>query len=375
MTIEPSRTGLVWHESYMWHDTGNYAGVMPPGPFLQPGRHVENPEAKRRLKNLLDISELTPALVPIAPRAATVDQLTRIHPLSYIEKVIALSAAGGGDSGAFAPVGKGSFEIAALSAGGIMAAIAAVVAGEVRNAYALVRPPGHHAEVDQGMGFCIFANGSLAAKYAQAELGLKRVAIVDWDVHHGNGAQHIFWTDPSVLTISIHQDQSFPPDSGHVHEIGEGAGAYFNLNIPLPAGSGTEAYLEAFDRVIIPALEAYQPDLILVPCGFDAGGMDPLARMALHSDSFREMTRRVKAAAERLCDGRLVLLHEGGYSAETVPFFGLAVIEELADRRTAVEDPFLPIIAGDPAQKLLPHQAAVIDAAAENVARMKAVIG
>ncbi len=374
MNEKTGKTGFVWHESYMWHSAGSFAGVMPPGPVVQPGRHVEDPETKRRLKNLLEVSGLYEKLVPIVPRPASVEQLGRVHTAAHIENVQKLSEIGWGDSGVFAPVGKGSYEIAALSAGGIIAAIEAVAAGRVKNAYALVRPPGHHAEAHQGKGFCIFANGSIAARYAQQELGIKRIAMVDWDVHHGNGAQSIFWSDPSVLTISIHQDRSFPLDSGLLDEIGEGTGLYHNLNIPLPAGSGTEAYLAAFDRVILPALDAYKPDLILVPCGFDAGGMDPLGRMVLHSESFRAMTQRIMAAAEKHCDGRLVIFHEGGYSAETVPFFGMAVIEELSGIRSGVEDPFQPIIAADPAQAMNAPQDALIAKAETHVARLRELV-
>jgi len=359
------KTGFVWHEQFMWHEHHGYAGVMPPGGFIQPGQHFDHPETKRRIKNLLDASGLTEQLHAISAPVASREQLALVHTEAHIAKVEALSTGSGGDTGMFAPVGTGGYEIAARSVGGAIAAVDAVLAGEVRNAYALLRPPGHHAESDMGKGFCIFANASIAIRHAQKYHNLGRVALVDWDVHHGNGAQSIFWDDRSTLTISIHQNRSFPPDSGLVEERGGENALGFNINIPLPAGSGVGAYAAAFDRVIAPALRAFKPQLILVSCGFDAGGWDPLARMMLHSAAFADLTRRMMHLADQLCDGRLVMLQEGGYDQATVPFMGLAVIETLSGLSTGVSDPFLVIFDDDPAHALLPHQEAVISEAEE----------
>ncbi len=218
--------------------------------------------------------------------------------------------------------------------------------GTVDNVYALTRPPGHHAEPDLGRGFCIFANAAIGAEHAREARGLDRVAVVDWDVHHGNGTQKIFWEDPSVLTISSHQDNNYPPDSGHVHEVGAGAGEGYNLNIPLPPGSGVGAYVAAYERVVAPALRAFKPELIIVASGLDASAMDPLARMMMHSDGYRQLTRLLMDVAEDVCDGRLVVEHEGGYSSAYVPFCGLAVVEELAGVRSAIDDPFLADLPG-----------------------------
>jgi len=354
------KTGFVFHEQFMWHDHHGYSGVMPPGGFVQPGQHVDHPETKRRIKNLLDASGLTERLHRIAAPLASREQLALVHTEQHIANVEALSQGSGGDTGMFAPVATGGFEIAARSVGGAIAAVDAVLAGEVRNAYALLRPPGHHAEPEMGKGFCIFANGSIAIRHAQQHRGIGRVALVDWDVHHGNGAQRIFWNDRSTLTISIHQNCSFPSDSGGVGEQGGAQALGCNINIPLPAGSGVGAYTAAFERVITPALRAFKPELIVVACGFDAGGWDPLARMMLHSAAFADLTRRTMAVADELCDGRLVLLQEGGYDPATVPFMGLAVIETLSGIATGVTDPYLVIFEHDPAQALLPHQDAVI---------------
>jgi acetoin utilization deacetylase AcuC-like enzyme len=371
-----SRTGLVWHELFMWHDTSPTAGMLQSGRgIIEPDEPAESPATKRRIKNLLDVAGVTEQLALIKPRPAMEEELSAVHDRGYIAAIKAMSAKSGGDarmdqSIGETPFGPGGFDIAALAAGGVMAAVDAVIAGTVRNAYALVRPPGHHAEAAHGFGFCMFNNGAVAARHAQRAHGLRRIAIVDWDAHHGNGAQHIFWTDPDVLTISIHQDSAFPPGSGPITDIGEGAGIGYNLNIPLPPGSGVGAYLAAFERVIVPALKRFGPELIIVPCGFDAGCFDPMSRMMLHSDCFRAMTRLVQTAAEELCAGRLVLCHEGGYHKTSVPFFGLAVIEQLSGIRSGMADPFLPIIEKYPFQELQPHQDAVLRQAEKQVERL-----
>ena len=285
----------------------------------------------------------------------------------YVERIRELSQGHGGDAGSEAPFGNGSFEIACLAAGGTITAIDAVLGGTVDNAYALVRPPGHHALPGLGMGFCLFANVAVGVRHAQAARGVGRVAVVDWDVHHGNGTQAVFWDDPSVLAISLHQDGLYPSASGLLTETGAGAAAGTTLNVPLPAGSGTGAYLDALDRAVVPALEAFAPELIVIACGFDAGALDPLGRMLLPASAFGAMTERLLAAAARLCQGRLVASHEGGYSAGHVPFCGLAVIEALSGLSAGIDDPFA-YLAAVPGQELQPHQRAAVDSAAALVA-------
>jgi acetoin utilization deacetylase AcuC-like enzyme len=276
-------------------------------------------------------------LVHIEPRDATVDEVCQFHSRAYVDNVKALSDANGGDAGGLTPFGPGSFEIALRSAGGTIAAIDAVLDGTVDNCYALVRPPGHHAVADSGMGFCIFGNVAIGVHHARMARGLDRVAVIDWDVHHGNGTQAAFYEDPSVLTISLHQDNCFPPGSGQIGDTGSGPGDGYNINIPLPPGAGHGAYLAAFERVVLPAVRAFRPDLIVIASGFDASGMDPLGRQLLYSDSYRELTRLVMDVAGECCDGRLVMSHEGGYSPSVVPFCGLAVLEQMSGIRTAVE--------------------------------------
>jgi acetoin utilization deacetylase AcuC-like enzyme len=353
-------TGLVFHERYLWHDTGHGWIIPNDGAVVQPFEHPENPETKRRLVNLLRAAGMFDHLVDVAPRAATVEELCRVHTARHVEAMAAISQAGGGDAGGLTPIGLGSYEIALLSAGGCIAAVDAVLDGTVDNAYALVRPPGHHAIADGALGFCMFNNAAVAVQHLRATRGVKRIAMVDWDVHHGNGQQAIFSDDPDVLTISLHQDLCFPPDSGYLRDIGTGAGEGCNINVPLPPGSGHGAYVAAYERVVIPALHRFRPDFVVAPSGFDGGFFDPLGRMMAWSETFRAMTRMLMAATNELCDGRLVFTHEGGYSAAYVPFIGLAVIEELAGVRSGVDDPYAFICANGGQQELQPHQDALI---------------
>lgn len=357
------RTGLVWHERYCWHDAGAFAGPMRALYPVEPGQAAEHAETKRRIKNLLDAIEFTDRLTMVKPRRAEDEDLLRLHTRDYVGHVKALSEGAGGDTGVNALIGPGGFDIAALSAGGVIAAADAVLTGAVDNCYALVRPPGHHAEAHRGMGFCVFANIALAVHFARARHGLDRVAVVDWDVHHGNGTQSAFFNDPSVLTISIHQEGVFPRDSGHLHETGADRGAGYNINIPLPAGSGDGAYRASFERVILPALHAYRPQMIFIACGFDAGLNDPLARMTLGPESFRWMAHEMVRAAGELCGGRLVTAHEGGYHAASAPFLALPVFEELTGSASGIDNPVSALAASFPPSVLLAHQEAPIEAA------------
>jgi len=361
--MSSKQTGLVFHELYLWHNTGNYAGVVPFGNPVQPHVHIEEPETKRRIKNLLEVSGLSKSLTAIEPREALPHELLRFHTEIHVENIKTLSGQVAAEGGLSASMGTGSYEIALLSAGGVIEAVDAVLDGRVSNAYALVRPPGHHAMPDIAMGFCLFGNGAIAGLHALEERQLNRIAYVDWDVHHGNGTEAAFYTDPRALTISIHQDRNFPPWGGAISDTGEADGEGFNINIPLPPGSGDGAYEAVFDRVVIPALRAFKPDLIMVPCGFDAGAFDPLGQMMLSSDAYRGFTSKIKQAAADLCDGRIVMCHEGGYSAPTAPFFGLAVLEELSGIRTGVVDPFQVVFESLGQQELQPHQDAVIKVA------------
>ena len=183
---------------------------------------------------------------------------------------------------------------------------------------------------------------------------------MDWDVHHGNGTQAAFYDEPRALTISIHQDRCFPSDSGFLEESGEGPGAGYNINVPLPPGCGVGAYEAVFERVVLPALEKYQPELIVVPSGFDAGAYDPLGRQMMTSEGYRDLTRRLMQFADECCGGRIVMCHEGGYSAPTVPFHAHAVLEQLSGVDVGLVDPFQEVFANLGQQELQPHQSAAI---------------
>jgi acetoin utilization deacetylase AcuC-like enzyme len=201
---------------------------------------------------------------------------------------------------------------------------------------------------------------------------MKRIAIVDWDVHHGNSQETAFLGDSSVLTVSLHQDNYYPPMSGGIDVNGVGAGVGANINVPLPPGSGHGAYLDAWERVVLPAVRRFRPEFLIASSGFDGSAMDPLGRNMATSETYRAIARQTAALADELCGGRLLALHEGGYSTAYVPFCGLATLEELSGIKTAVDDPFLPIFGGMGGQSLQPHQKAVIDAAAALVARVPA---
>lgn len=341
-------TGLFFDERCLWHHQGPHALILPVGGWVQPSAgygHPESPETKRRLKSLLDVSGMTAQLAGSSAPAATRADLLRVHPAAYLDHLRAASDAGPGDAGDGAAFGRGGYEVAALSAGLAMGAVAAVLDGRLTNAYALTRPPGHHCLPDRGMGFCLLANIPVALEAARARHPGLRAVVLDWDVHHGNGTQAIYYDRADTLTISIHQQGCYPARSGLEGERGAGAGLGFNLNVNLIPGMGHHSYLDALDLVVLPAIRAFAPDLIVVACGLDANGFDPLARMQAHSGTFRAMTARVMALADQVCGGRVVCCHEGGYAEAVVPFCGLAVIEELAGIVSGVEDPTLPMIA------------------------------
>jgi acetoin utilization deacetylase AcuC-like enzyme len=335
-------TGFYWDERTMWHAGGNYAFTVPLGGLVQPlaaGGLPESPETKRRLKNLMDVTGLTAELDLKSAPAATRAQLLRVHPASYLDPFKAMSDENGGELGHHAPFAKGGYEIAALSAGLAIAAVKDVLNGANDNAYALSRPPGHHCLPDAPMGFCLLANIAIAIEAARTTRPDLKVAVLDWDVHHGNGTEAIFYDRADVLTLSFHQEGNYPLDTGALSDRGTGDGEGFNLNLPLPAGTGHNAYLHALNRVAVPAIQAFDPDIIIVACGFDAGAVDPLARMLATADTFRQMTSRIKSLAEDVCDGKLVLVHEGGYSEIYVPFCGHAAIEALSGSSIIAPDP------------------------------------
>jgi acetoin utilization deacetylase AcuC-like enzyme len=365
-------TAFYHDERCLWHSTGEAVLFLPVGGWLQPlatGGHPESPESKRRFKSLLDVSGLADRLDVLSAEPVTREDMERVHPAAYLDRFAELSAGKGGEIGPEALFSHGGFEIAALSAGLAKRAVADVVTGRYRNAYALSRPPGHHCLPDEGMGFCLLANIAIAVEAAKAEHGLGRVAVIDWDVHHGNGTEAVYYERDDVLTVSIHQENCFPVDTGTTADRGRGAGLGYNLNVPLPPGAGHETYLAAMRDIVLPAVRDFAPELIVIASGLDANMVDPLARQLLYADSFRQMTALVMEVADEVCDGRVVAVHEGGYAESEVPFCGLAIVETLSGIRTEVVDPFEEtFVAQQPSARTLSYQLAIVAELVEELA-------
>jgi acetoin utilization deacetylase AcuC-like enzyme len=326
--VAERRTGLVYDERCAAHDP---PGGVPPGglPGWAAVPAFERPERLTLTRRALEGSGVLATVIELAPRFATEAELRLAHTEAHVRRVLDAAATGERiEIGDDAWSGPGTRDALLLAAGGLLVAVEAVLDGSLDNAFAVLRPPGHHAERDTPMGFCLVNNVAIAARWAQRERGLERVAIVDWDVHHGNGTEEIFLDDPSVLTVSLHQDGLYPPHTGGLETRGA-AGA--NVNIPLPAGTGDDGYLYAFDRVVAPAVRAFAPQLLLIAAGQDASATDPLGRMSITVPGFRALADRAVVLADEVCGGRLVAMLEGGYSLLHLPLANLAILEGLAD--------------------------------------------
>jgi acetoin utilization deacetylase AcuC-like enzyme len=296
--------------------------------------HPERPERLDAAQAALERARTAGlTFTAVEPRPATEEELLRVHDPQFVKWMGTLRGANGAiDADTF--VGPSSVDVAALAAGGTVALVDAILDGPVERAIALVRPPGHHARPAQAMGFCLFNNVALAAAHARAR-GLERVAVIDWDVHHGNGTQEAFYADPHVLYVSTHQFP-FYPGTGAVLERGEGEGSGYTINVPLTAGGGDGVYRGCFERVILPALAEYRPELVIISAGFDASARDPLAEMALSADAFGWMARELRRVADESAGGRMLMALEGGYDLVALEAGLLAATRGIIEA-TAVE--------------------------------------
>ncbi len=294
-----SGTGFIYDDIYLEHKT------TPD--------HPERPERLVEIIKRLKTEGIYPRLTHLKPVPAGLDWIKAVHSPEYIERTRGSCRNNAGYLDSLdVPISEKSYDAALMAAGGMLTAVDAVVDEKVANAFCAVRPPGHHALEDQAMGFCIFNNIAIGAKYIQKKHALSKVLIVDWDVHHGNGTQAEFYDDPTVMYFSVHQSP-FYPGSGSREERGTGKGKNHTINVPLPAGSGDKAYLGAFEKELRPAALDFSPDFVLVSAGFDAHENDLLGQMAVTAEGFGKLTEIVKAIAQECCQGRLVSTLEGGY--------------------------------------------------------------
>lgn len=294
------KTGLVGDPVYREHVPGK--------------DHPESPERYDVVMKGVEEQLAPDAVIRIAPRRATEEEVELVHTRKYIETARHDILSGWGSlSTGDTDVCRESYDVALLAAGGVLNAVDAVMAAKVRNACCIVRPPGHHAMSDTGMGFCVFNNVAIAARYVQKKHGIGRVLIVDWDIHHGNGTQEIFLEDPSVFYFSTHM-WPFYPGTGAAHESGLGKGKGFTMNCPLGAGSGRKEYVDAFNEKLVPAMRTFKPEFVLISAGFDGMANDPIGRHLMKAGDYAELTGIVMGiAAEHACE-RLVSTLEGGYN-------------------------------------------------------------
>jgi acetoin utilization deacetylase AcuC-like enzyme len=315
------KAGYVYDPVYLQHDTG---------------QHPENAQRLEAIMSHLERTGLKQQLQLIKPRAATTEELALIHTRQYIAS-IKDAAQRGGWLDPDTVLSSSSYEAALYAAGGVLSAADAVMNGEVNSAFALVRPPGHHATANWAMGFCLFNNIAIAAKYARNKFGLKRIAIIDFDVHHGNGTQEAFDDDPQVMYLSTHESP-FYPGTGGVEDIGRGAAQGTKVNIPLPAGCGDAEYIKVYEQIIVPAAKRFSPGLILVSAGYDAHWADGLALMQLSVAGYARIVKFIKGLADELCGGRLVFTLEGGYNLKALSAAVKATFDVLLGN-TDIEDP------------------------------------
>ncbi len=317
-------TGLYYSDKCLLHDTG------------------EHPESRQRLEAVMDRLRSSGELAALSYReapAAGLDLVKSVHASMYVDQVVRMARGGGGWLDPDTVVSPGSIEAALHAVGGTVQAAVAVATGELDNAFVAVRPPGHHATPDRGMGFCLFNNVAIAARQLLDRGLVSRIAIVDFDVHHGNGTQETFYDDPSVLYFSTHQMPLFP-GTGHYGETGNGPGRGYNVNVPLPPGAGDQGYSFVFDELLVPLLRRYRPDLVLVSAGYDSHWRDPLAAMRVTVPGFARLVGQIQELALDLCGGRTVYALEGGYNLAALSSAVEATVRMLRGSPEAVADPY-----------------------------------
>lgn len=308
------RTGIVLDPRYQDHEV--------------PHAHPERPE---RIAALIDMMRLyhRDGLVRVEPRRATIEQVALIHDPAYIDYVRNTSGEPpvvfDPDTHAFAM----TYITALLAAGGLLELIDKIMCGDVDNGFAMVRPPGHHAETERAMGFCFFNNAAIAARYLQTQYGLDRILIMDWDVHHGNGTERSFYSDESVLYVSIHQSPHYP-GTGAIDDVGEGDGKGYTVNIPLRGGFGDEEYADCFREIVEPVCRSFDPDFVLISAGFDCHVLDPLSNMRVTSEGFGDMAGSLLGIADECADGRCAAVLEGGYNVTALKESVAAVLDSFA---------------------------------------------
>jgi acetoin utilization deacetylase AcuC-like enzyme len=307
------RTGLVYHPLYLEHLTG---------------AHPESPERLVSIVRGLEETGLLDAVVRVEPRHASDEDILRVHSAEHLARVRTAAARGVNMLDADTVLSEKSCEAATLAAGGLLEALDWIMEGKIDNALCLVRPPGHHATPDRAMGFCLFNNAAVAAAYLKDVHGVEKVLIVDWDLHHGNGTQDIFYSDPSVFYFSVHQSPHYP-GTGSVTERGAGKGLGFTLNVPVPGGTGEEEYLEIFREALRDAAYAFSPDFVILSAGFDSHRDDPLGDLNMTEEGFASLTRFVLDIASDCSGGRLLSTLEGGYNLSALSGSVRAHLKEL----------------------------------------------
>ena len=343
--------GSIPHAYYAREDPQTGVVLLPSQADHDPGEHPEN---VRRLPGVVEHlrgADEWERLFVLYPRYARIEDALRSHDAGFMELLASAEADAPIWLDTDTRVSAGSFRTSMLAAGAALSAVDAVTMEAYHrpdSLFTLTRPPGHHTGTDRAMGFCLVNHVSIAARYAQAQYGIERIAILDWDVHHGNGTQDIHRTDPSVLFVSLHQWPLYP-GTGWLDEVGAGDGAGSTVNIPMPPGSGDAEYLEALDRVALPAIEAFRPGLILVSAGQDGHAADPLSDQLISLGGFRAMAERAAVLARGLGVG-LVVIHEGGYNVSTLPAIDRAIVGGLGGFDVPVDDLFAPPGAAPPTE-------------------------